>query len=115
MRTLVAVEDCIQVFTTVPTEKDGRRLAQALVEERLAACIQVFGPMQSTFRWQGRVETAAEYLCLIKTTTAAFDRLKDRVRALHPYDVPELIAVPITAGSEEYIAWLRSSTGHTES
>jgi uncharacterized protein involved in tolerance to divalent cations len=114
-RTLVAVEDCIQVLTTVPTKQDGKRLAQTLVEERLAACIQVLGPMQSTFRWQGKVETATEYLCLIKTTAAAFGRLRDRIRELHTYDVPELIAMPITAGSEEYIAWLESSVGHPES
>ncbi|UCG44511.1 MAG: divalent-cation tolerance protein CutA [candidate division WOR-3 bacterium] len=100
---------------TVPTGQDGRRLAQALVEEKLAACIQVLGPMQSSFHWQGKVEIAAEYLCLIKTTSDAFDRLKDRVKELHPYDVPELIAVPITAGSEEYIAWLKSSVSGPES
>ena len=109
------MEDCIQVFITVPNEQDGKRLAQTLVEEGLAACIQVLGPMQSTFRWQGKVETATEYLCLIKTTTSAFSRLRDRVKALHPYEVPELIAVPITAGSEEYIAWLESSVGRPES
>jgi periplasmic divalent cation tolerance protein len=114
-RTLVLVDDCIQVFMTVPAEQDGRRLAQALVEEKLAACFQILGPMQSTFYWQGKVETAAEYLCLIKTTSDAFDRLKDRVKALHPYDVPELIAVPITAGSEEYVAWLKSSVSRPES
>lgn len=100
---------------TVPTEEEGRNLAQVLVEERLAACVQVIGPMRSTYRWQGSVETSDEYLCIAKTTAVLFDSLESRVRALHPYEVPELVAVPIAAGSEKYLAWLESSVSRPES
>jgi periplasmic divalent cation tolerance protein len=100
----------VQVVTTVPSQRIGRRIARALVDGRLAACVQTFGPIASTYRWQGRVETAREWLCFIKTTRLRLRQAISTVEALHPYDTPEIIAVPITAGSSRYLEWIAAST-----
>ncbi|MGH7631289.1 MAG: divalent-cation tolerance protein CutA [Gemmatimonadales bacterium] len=101
--------DCCQVTTTVATREDADRIAAALVEERLAACVQVAGPIASTYRWQGAVERAAEWYCHCKTTRARYPALEARLRALHPYQTPEIIAVPIVAGLPAYLAWIEDS------
>jgi periplasmic divalent cation tolerance protein len=106
------MEELLQAFMTVPTEAEGRRIAQVLVEERLAACVQMSGPIESTYRWQGRVEHSTERLCLVKTSRARFPALKRRVTELHPYDVPEIIAVPIAAGNGKYLDWLLAALHH---
>jgi periplasmic divalent cation tolerance protein len=80
------------------------------VEERLAACAQVLGPLTSTYRWQGAVETADEWYCHLKTTAERWPALEARLRALHPYDVPEIIALPIAAGSRAYLDWITAET-----
>jgi periplasmic divalent cation tolerance protein len=72
----------------------------------LAACVQITGPINSTFRWQGKVETAEEWMCTIKTTRARLDAIQNLFREIHPYEVPELIATPIESGSEAYLKWL---------
>jgi periplasmic divalent cation tolerance protein len=87
----------------------ARRIARALVDRRLAACVQIVGPIESIYRWQGRVETAREWLCLIKTTRALFPAVTTAVAALHPYETPEMVALPIIAGSQRYIEWLAAS------
>lgn len=79
------------------------------MEERLAACAQVVGPVASTYRWQDRVETATEWSCHLKTTAACLPGLVSRIRALHPYEVPEIVAVPITAGDPAYLQWIEAS------
>jgi periplasmic divalent cation tolerance protein len=103
------VSDCCQVTTTLPDRALAERVAALLVEERLAACAQVVGPVASTYRWEGRVETAEEWFCHLKTTESRFPRLRDRLRELHPYDTPEIIAVPIVAGDPAYLRWIRES------
>ncbi|MBN2537914.1 divalent-cation tolerance protein CutA [candidate division WOR-3 bacterium] len=104
----------LQVFTTLPDEAGAARLARALVERRLAACAQVVGPVTSTYRWQGAVEQAQEWLCLMKTDRGHWPELEKAITELHPYDTPEIIALPITAASERYRAWLAASVGPAE-
>jgi periplasmic divalent cation tolerance protein len=100
------VADCCQVTTTVATKADAERIAAALVEERLAACVQVAGPIISTYRWQGAVERVTEWYCHCKTTRARYPALEARLRELHPYETPEIIALPIVAGFPAYLAWI---------
>jgi len=77
-----------------------------LVEDRLAACVQVLGPISSTYRWQSKVETAQEWQCWAKSRRQLYDQLEEAIRRIHPYDEPEILALPILAGSEGYLAWL---------
>ena len=103
-------ENQLVTLCTVPDREVGERIARVLVEERLAACVNVVAGVSSTYRWQGKIEQANECLLLIKTTGTRFEALKDRIKTLHPYEMPEIIAVPITAGSPEYLRWLADST-----
>ena len=103
------MSEALVVITTVERLEDGERLARRLVEERLAACVQILPPMTSIYRWEGQVERAAEHLLLIKTTREAYEPLAAALRAQHPYQTPELIALPVTAGSPDYLAWLFDS------
>lgn len=105
------MSEAIQVTTTTATKEDAQRIAAALVERRLAACVQVGGPITSCYRWQGAIETAEEWLCTIKTTRAAYEQVERAIRQLHPYDEPEIIAVPIVAGSAGYLQWLDRQVG----
>jgi len=97
------------VLTAVEKQEDGERLAGLLVESELAACIQILPPMTSIYRWQGKVEQASEVLLLIKTTYAAYPRLEAAIKENHSYQTPEIIALPIEAGSSEYLNWLATS------
>src|SRR5579863_8313127 len=99
-------ENQIVTFCTVPDRESGEGIAAALVEERLAACVNLIPGLTSIYRWQGKVEKAAECLLVIKTTAARFEALKARIKALHPYETPEIIAVPITHGDNAYLNWL---------
>jgi len=106
MRKGAAMTAAIQVVTTTDTEEGAARLARMLVERRLAACVQVVGPVASVYRWQGRIEEAREWQCLIKTRADRYDAIAAAIRALHSYEVPEIIAVPIVAGDPAYLDWL---------
>lgn len=97
---------CQIVLTTCPDAETAGRIARALVEERLAACVNILPPMRSVYRWKGQVEEASEQLLVIKSVSAQFAALRDRLRALHPYELPEIVAVPILDGLPEYLAWL---------
>ncbi len=99
------------VLTTYPVDGDVEAFARTLVEERLAACVNVLPPMQSVYRWKGTVESATERQLLIKTKAATLAALEQRVQELHPYDVPEFLVVPIEAGSAAYLSWLSESVG----
>lgn len=98
------------VLTNVPDEATAEKLARALVEGRAAACVNVLAPCRSIYRWEGAVETAVEIPLLIKTTRAAYPLVEEIVRVHHPYDVPELIATPITHGLPAYLDWLATET-----
>ncbi len=95
--------------TTLPDRDSAHRLGGTLVEERLAACAQVVGPVSSIYRWQGEVETAAEWYCHLKTTGARVPALLSRIRELHPYETPEIIAVPVAEGEPAYLRWIEES------
>lgn len=99
----------ILIYVTVPEGDVGERIARALVEERLAACCNLLPGLRSIYRWEGKVEEGNEVLMLVKTTAERFEDLRDRLRSLHTYDLPEIIAVPIVAGLPEYLAWIRES------
>jgi periplasmic divalent cation tolerance protein len=98
------------VLTNVPDQDTAEKLARALIEGRAAACVNVLAACRSIYRWQGAVETADEIPLLIKTAAANYARVETIVRALHPYDVPELIAIPITQGLPAYLDWLAKET-----
>lgn len=100
----------IDVWITCPSNDVATRIAEALVEERLAACANVFGGVRSIYRWQGRIEREAEVALLVKSRADAFDELSARVIELHPYDTPAVIAVPIDRVNDEYGAWLADAT-----
>lgn len=100
--------DAIIVFMTASNGEEAARLADMLVGAHLAACVQILPEMESVYRWQGKIERAPEVLLLAKTTKSKFEELEREVRALHSYDTPEIIAVPVVAGSAPYLDWLRS-------
>lgn len=104
------MNDFLQIVTTTEREEDARRIADLLVKERLAACVQIVGPVTSVYRWQDKIESAQEWQCLIKTRQALVDDVADAIREVHPYEVPEIVAVPIVAGSREYLTWLEEQT-----
>jgi len=102
--------DKIVVLVTCGSKKEARKIAQALVERRLAACVQEIGvPVRSMYRWKGRVESANEVLLLIKTSRKRFAAVSTLVKKLHSYEVPEIIALNIADGSREYLDWITSN------
>ena len=101
----------IQVMTTTATPEDAERIAQALVERRQAACVQIVGPIRSIYHWQGNVENGREWLCLAKSRQDLYPQIEATIRSLHPYEVPEILALPVTAGSASYLAWLEQAVG----
>jgi periplasmic divalent cation tolerance protein len=102
------MSDFIVVFVTVGSSAEGEHLSRALVEGRLASCVSRVKSVQSIYRWEGKVEESEEELLIIKTKRELFDRLKKKVSDLHSYSVPEIIALPILEGSEEYLKWLEA-------
>ncbi len=103
--------DYIQVLTTIDDEAKAVQIARTLVEDRLAACVQVLGPMTSTYRWKGQVETSREWLCVAKTRQDLYARVEAAIRRVHSYEVPEILALPVVAGSRDYLAWLEGEVG----
>jgi periplasmic divalent cation tolerance protein len=102
--------DYVIVLTTLPADQDADRFAALLIGEKLAACVNVLPPMRSIYAWQGAIESAEERQVVIKTTVARVAELEARIKALHPYDVPEFLVLPIASGSPEYLSWLSSTT-----
>ncbi len=107
------MEGFIQVTTTTEKKEDAERIARSLVETRLAACVQIVGPIESIYRWKGRIETTGEWLCLIKSRRDNYEAVEETIRSLHPYEVPEIVAVPFTAVSHDYLGWLRNELSAT--
>lgn len=98
----------LQVTTTTETKEQAQTIAQHLVETKLAVCVQITGPITSIYRWKGKVENAQEWLCLIKTQNDLYNKVEAAIKKLHPYETPEIIAVPIINGSKEYLSWLHN-------
>jgi periplasmic divalent cation tolerance protein len=104
----VKMTQFIQVLTATGTKDSAERIAKNLVEKRLAACVQVFGPIMSIYHWKGQIESAGEWLCLMKSRKNLFDDIIRTIREIHPYETPEIMSVPVLDGSEDYLAWLES-------
>lgn len=105
------MSEYVQITTTTGTRHDAEQIASELVSRRLAGCAQVTGPITSTFRWQDKVETAEEWMCTMKTSRAQLGAIQKVFEAIHPYEVPELIATPIVDGGESYLKWLGEQLG----
>lgn len=102
-------DDAIAVFMTAPNGEEATRLADLLIGAQLAACVQILPEMESVYRWQGKIERQSEVLLIVKTTAGKFADLEREVRALHSYETPEIVAVPIVAASNPYLEWLVAS------
>jgi periplasmic divalent cation tolerance protein len=100
----------IQVVTTVDSSDLADKIAQALLESRAAACVQVFGPVQGKYWWKGKIEEAEEWVCMIKARSADYDRIEAVISEVHSYDVPEILAFPVQHGSQRYLEWLEAET-----
>ena len=100
------MNDILIVITNLPDAQAAGQLARRLIEERVAACVNQLAPCTSTYRWQGKIETATEVPLLIKTTRTAYPRLEQLIRTVHPYELPEIIAVPVIAGLPAYLGWI---------
>jgi len=100
----------IHVVTTTALREEAERIARELVETRLAACVQILGPITSIYRWQGKIETAEEWQCWAKSRKELFTRVEEAIRRNHPYEVPEILAIPVVDGSARYLAWLDAET-----
>ena len=102
--------ETLLVLTNMPDRQSAERLAQSLVEARLAACVNILAPCASVYMWKGSVESADEHPMLIKTTRDRYAALEERIRSGHPYELPEIIAVPVTAGLTAYLEWVAAET-----
>jgi periplasmic divalent cation tolerance protein len=105
------MSEYVQITTTTGTRHDAEQIASELVSRRLAGCVQITGPIASTFWWQGKVETAEEWMCTVKTSRAQLGAIQSLFDEIHPYEVPEVIAMPIVDGSPAYLKWLREQLG----
>ncbi len=104
------MNEILLVFTNLPDAPSAEKLARHLIEARAAACVNQLAPCASTYRWRGNIETATEVPLLIKTTRAAYPRLEKLIREAHPYELPEIIAVSVTAGLPAYLSWVGNET-----
>jgi len=102
--------DYVMVLTTLPVDADGPAFANSLVDERLAACVNLLAPMESVYRWEGNIEQETERQVVIKTSRDRVAALWERIRELHPYDVPEFLVLPIVDGNNAYLKWVADST-----
>jgi periplasmic divalent cation tolerance protein len=106
-----AMTDYLQVLTTVSSQEEAERIGSALIERRLAACVQTVGPISSRYRWKGAVEEAQEWQCLAKTEAVKYAEVEQAIRELHSYEEPEILALPILAGSKSYLDWVSENLG----
>jgi periplasmic divalent cation tolerance protein len=107
------VTEHIQVVTTTARREEAEQIARTLVEQRLAACAQVLGPITSVYHWQGNIETDEEWQCWAKSRRDLYDRIEQTIRRLHPYEVPEILAVPVVAGNASYLEWVDRETAQS--
>jgi len=103
---VIMMEGYIQVVTAIAKRENAEKIANALVEKRLAACVQILGPIVSTYWWKDNIETAEEWLCVIKSKKDVYEELEKSIKEIHPYETPEIFALPVVAGSKDYLKWL---------
>jgi periplasmic divalent cation tolerance protein len=106
--------EALVVYITAPNEEEAAKIAKILVEERLAGCVNIVKDIRSIYSWQGKLEDEKEVLMIVKTRLELFSALTSKVKELHSYTVPEVIAMPIVDGSEEYIKWLKEATSQNQ-
>jgi periplasmic divalent cation tolerance protein len=99
------------VLTTAGSQAEAQKIAHALVERKLAACVNIVPQIESVYRWQGKVESAPEWLLLIKTQAEVFERVRDAIKELHSYDLPECLMLEVNGGSQEYLNWISENCG----
>ncbi|HEY1464009.1 MAG TPA: divalent-cation tolerance protein CutA [Terriglobales bacterium] len=97
------------VLTTAGSQSEARRIAEILVERKLAACVNIVSRVQSIYRWEGKIQEAEEWLLIIKSMKDSFEKLRDAIKELHPYELPECLSLPVEEGSEEYLNWVKES------
>ncbi len=100
----------VQIHIATPDKKSANMIASVLVEDRLAACVQILGPIQSCYTWKDKVEHTEEYLCIVKTVQRHYKAVEKRVISIHPYEVPEILMIEIQDGSSPYVQWIREMT-----
>ncbi|MCB2107106.1 MAG: divalent-cation tolerance protein CutA [Rhodobacteraceae bacterium] len=104
------MDEFVMVYTTAGSDEEAETIAAALVEEKLAACVNILGPIVSIYRWHGEVEQAREIVLLAKTRSALFEKICEKVKSLHSYDTPCIVAYPVAAGFAPYLDWIREET-----
>lgn len=107
------MKEHIQLFTTTNKKDDAVKIARDLVEQRLAACAQVVGPIQSIYRWKGKIEEEEEWLCILKSRYDCYEKMEKRLKDIHPYEEPEILALSVIKGSRTYLAWLDQQVNHS--
>ena len=105
-----SMSEAIVVLVTCGSEEEAAKIANSLIEERLAACVNIISPVRSIYRWEGKIWDEKEWVLIIKTQKKRFEELEKKVKSLHSYSVPEIIALPIVEGSESYLEWLEETT-----
>ena len=100
----------IQVSTTVNSKERGDKIARKLLDERLASCVQVLGPIHSNYWWKGKIDRAREWICLIKARADDYSKIEAAIKKLHPYEIPEILALPVLYGNTDYLRWTRTET-----
>ena len=106
------MSEYIQVVSTFEKKSDAEKTAREVLEQRCAACVQIVGPITSMFWWKDKIENTEEYLCIMKSRDDLYNNLEKVIKESHPYDVPEILSVPVTNGSTEYFDWLSTELGH---
>jgi len=101
----------VQVLTTAGSAEEAEEIGSMLIEKRLAACVQTIGPIVSRYRWQGEIEEAREWQCLAKTEEGLYEQVERTIRAVHSYEEPEILAIPVLAGSQGYLGWISENVG----
>ncbi len=100
------------ILCTCPDQESAERIASHLVENRLAACVNISSPIKSVYRWQGEIEAADEVMLFIKTSTSSYDELEQAILSLHPYELPEVVALPVDKGQQNYLGWIIQCTSN---
>lgn len=103
--------DCCMIYATFPSRVEADRIGRAVVDKRLAACVNILPGMTSIYRWQGKIETGDEVVMILKTKTSRADPLVAEIKRLHPYDVPAITVIPLSGGNSDFLAWIANETG----